>query len=86
MKISELCFLLKLSENTIKDQFNRTNEYLLEKYGFKIIKTGRGINTEYEIFELYEDAFKEYLLCRRKYARRRPKSKKYENAESEKSN
>lgn len=62
MILHELCSILNLSENTIKDQFNRTNERLIEKYGFKIIKKGRGINAEYEIYEYYEDAFKKYLF------------------------
>ena len=48
MDAQELCKRFNVSESSLKNQFKRTAESILRKYGVQIEKRGRGKNTTYE--------------------------------------
>lgn len=60
MSLQEFCRILKLSETTVKTNFNRTRERLLN-YGISIYKEGYGKKTEYFIEELNQGSINNYV-------------------------
>lgn len=57
MTLEELCKKYGVSESSVKDNFNRTKNSIMKKYGISIIKEGRGKNATYreEVKETLSD-------------------------------
>lgn len=49
MTVKELSEKYNLSESSIKNNFGRIQKSMLKKYGLILTKTGRGINTDYQV-------------------------------------